>query len=75
MITETDSFSTVELEKYFVILPAIPFKFTQDEFIQAFNGRRVASGFKYNSQTNDSWLNPEQLRELIRLHVDPNFTV
>lgn len=75
MITETDSFSTVELEKYFVILPAIPFKYTQEDFIQTFNGRRVASGFKYNSQTNDSWLNPEQLRELIRMHVDPNFTV
>lgn len=74
MITETDSYSTVELEKYFVILPAIPSKWTQEEFIQAFNGKLVEPGFRYNSQTNQEWLNPEQLKNLIRLHVDPDFT-
>jgi UDP-N-acetylglucosamine 4,6-dehydratase/5-epimerase len=75
MITETDSFSTVELEKYFVILPTTPFKWTQEEFIQAFKGRKVEPGFRYNSQTNDSWLNPEELRELIKIHLDPDFSV
>ncbi|GEO04640.1 UDP-N-acetylglucosamine 4,6-dehydratase (inverting) [Adhaeribacter aerolatus] len=75
MITETDSYSTVELNKYFVILPATPNKWTADEFISAFNGKMVEPGFRYNSQTNKEWLNPAELQELIRLHVDPTFSV
>ena len=75
MITETDSFSTVELEKYFVILPATPNKWRAEDFLKAFQGKMVAPGFRYNSQTNDSWLTPEQIREQIRQHVDPLFTV
>jgi UDP-N-acetylglucosamine 4,6-dehydratase/5-epimerase len=75
MITETDSFSTVELDKYFVILPATPNKWTTEEFLRAFNGKMVAPGFRYNSQTNDSWLTPEEIRQQIRLYVDPHFTV
>ncbi|WP_114781520.1 UDP-N-acetylglucosamine 4,6-dehydratase (inverting) [Botryobacter ruber] len=74
MITETDSLSTVELDKYYVILPATP-TWSFDEFLNAFNGKMVPMGFKYNSGTNDEWLDAEQLREEIRLHVDPNFTV
>lgn len=75
MITETDSFSTVELDKYFVILPSTPNKWTTEEFLKSFDGKMVAPGFRYNSQTNDSWLTPEELREQIRRHVDPHFTV
>jgi len=75
MITETDSHHTVELDKYFVILPTLPFKWTAEEFIQKFNGKYVTPGFRYNSQTNAEWLNPEEIREQIRLHVDPEFTV
>lgn len=75
MITETDSYSTVELNKYFVILPAMPNKWSPEDFMKTFSGKMVAPGFRYNSQTNDAWLTPEELREQIRLHVDPNFTV
>jgi UDP-N-acetylglucosamine 4,6-dehydratase (inverting) len=75
MITETDSYSTVELDKYFVILPSTPFKWTAEEFMKHFNGRMVVPGFRYNSQTNEDWLTPEELREQIRQHVDPSFTV
>jgi len=75
MITETDSHNTVELDKYYVILPSLPFKWTAEEFIKKFNGKYVAPGFRYNSQTNAEWLNPEEIREQIRLHVDPEFSV
>lgn len=74
MITETDSLSTVELEKYYVIVPTTPL-WTVDEYLEAFNGRLVEPTFRYNSGTNTEWLNPEQIREEIRMHVDPNFTV
>jgi UDP-N-acetylglucosamine 4,6-dehydratase/5-epimerase len=75
MITETDSYSTVELDKYFVILPATPNKWTPEDFMKNFKGKMVEPGFRYNSQTNDAWLTPEEIREQIRQHVDPSFTV
>ena len=43
--------------------------------MQTFDGRRCEYGFAYNSGTNSEWLGVEQLRELIRLHVDPDFKV
>jgi UDP-N-acetylglucosamine 4,6-dehydratase len=75
MITETDSYSTVELDKYFVILPSTPNKWTPEDFMKNFKGKMVEPGFRYNSQTNDAWLTPEEIREQIRQHVDPSFTV
>ena len=75
MITETDSYSTVELDKYFVILPATPNKWTTAEFLENFHGKMVEPGFRYNSQTNSAWLNPAELQELIKIHVDPDFSV
>jgi len=74
MITETDSLNTVELDKYYVILPSTP-TWTTEDFLKAFNGKMVPLGFKYNSGTNDEWLSAEQLRDQIRQHVDANFTV
>ena len=35
----------------------------------------LGNHFGYNSGTNDQWLNVEQLRALIRRHVDANFKV
>jgi UDP-N-acetylglucosamine 4,6-dehydratase/5-epimerase len=32
-------------------------------------------GFAYNSGSNPNFLKIEQLREQIRLHVDPEFTI
>ena len=73
MITETDALNTIETEKYYVIAPSTP-TWSIDEYMQAFNGRPVEMGFKYNSGTNTDWLTVEQLREQIRKHVDPNFS-
>ena len=73
MITETDALNTVELKDYYVILP-FTHKWTAEEYMRAFNGRRVPMGFNYTSGNNDLWLNAEQLREEIRLHVDASFT-
>ncbi len=74
MITETDALSTVELEKYYVILPFTPW-WSVDDFIRHFNGKRVPEGFHYNSANNDHWLNAEQIRDEIRQHVDADFIV
>ncbi|MDO3377982.1 UDP-N-acetylglucosamine 4,6-dehydratase (inverting) [Geoalkalibacter halelectricus] len=70
MITETDSFSTLEFKDYFVILPSMRL-WDVDKFMATFNGRRCPDGFSYNSGSNSEWLSVEQLRDLIRIHVDP----
>ncbi|UOQ51077.1 UDP-N-acetylglucosamine 4,6-dehydratase (inverting) [Hymenobacter cellulosivorans] len=72
MITETDALSTVELEKYYVILPFTP-RWDVEEFIRNFRGKRVPDGFYYDSANNEEWLTAEQIREEIRLHVDADF--
>ncbi|RSK24791.1 UDP-N-acetylglucosamine 4,6-dehydratase (inverting) [Hymenobacter metallilatus] len=72
MITETDALSTVELDKYYVILPFTP-RWDVDDFIRHFGGRRVEPGFHYDSSNNTEWLSAEQIREEIRLHVDAGF--
>ena len=72
MITETDALSTVELAKYYVILPFTP-QWDVEKFIQHFNGKRVPAGFHYDSANNDEWLDAAQIREEIRQHVDAEF--
>ncbi|UOQ70371.1 UDP-N-acetylglucosamine 4,6-dehydratase (inverting) [Hymenobacter cellulosilyticus] len=72
MITETDALSTVELQKYYVILPFTP-RWDVEEFIKNFHGKRVPDGFYYDSANNEEWLTAEQIREEIRLHVDADF--
>lgn len=74
MITESDSFSTYDLGKYYAILPQVPV-FSITDYVKHFNAKKVAEGFKYNSGQNTEWVNAEELRKLIKEHVDPNFTV
>jgi UDP-N-acetylglucosamine 4,6-dehydratase (inverting) len=73
MITSTDALSTAEFQKYFVILPSIML-WDIDAFIATFDGKYCADGFCYNSGTNSDWLSVRQIRELIKAHVDPDFT-
>ncbi|PSR52461.1 UDP-N-acetylglucosamine 4,6-dehydratase (inverting) [Adhaeribacter arboris] len=74
MITESDSYNTIELEKYYVILPSTPV-WSIEKFLEKFNGNYVEPGFRYNSESNTDWLTPEQIREQIREHVDSTFSV
>jgi UDP-N-acetylglucosamine 4,6-dehydratase (inverting) len=74
MITETDALNSLEFEDYYVMLPSTPL-WSVAEYAERFNGRRCRSGFSYSSGTNSQWLTIEELRALIREHVDPNFTV
>jgi UDP-N-acetylglucosamine 4,6-dehydratase (inverting) len=74
MITETDAFSSLEFDRYFVILPSTPL-WDVNKFRQAFNGMPCPIGFRYNSGDNTEWLSVEQIRQLIKQHVDPTFAV
>lgn len=74
MISSSDSFYTYDLGKYYVILPATH-QWDLQAFITHFDAKPVPVGFSYNSGTNTEWETVESLRELIREHVDPTFTV
>ncbi len=74
MITSADSFNTVEVNDYYIILPQT-FRYTLQEYLDANNAKPVEPGFSYNSGANTKWLNVEELRVLIKQHVDPDFKV
>ena len=72
MITASDSFSTIDLGQYYAILPS-------DGSVQlqyqtaGLPVNPVNPGFAYNSGTNPDFLSVNQLRNLIKNHVDSSF--
>lgn len=72
MITESDSYNTIEFNKYYAILPSDAKK---AKYMNHFDGWEVPKGFRYNSGTNTEWETIETLREKIKQFVDPNFKV
>ena len=72
MITETDGLNTLSFDRHFVILPAMQL-WDPEKYRAAFNGQRCEYGFKYNSGTNQHWLAVEDIRNLVRQHIDPGF--
>ncbi len=73
MITEADSYTTIDLGRYYAILPQVPV-WSLDDYLAHFKASKVAPGFKYNSGTNTEWITVEEIRTLIKEHVDANFT-
>lgn len=69
MITSSDSYNTVDLGRYFAILSSSG-EFAADEYLERRPGNRVKPGFCYNSGTNERFLSVDELRELIRTHLD-----
>lgn len=67
MITASDSLNTVDLGRYYAILPAGAFSI--DDYCRETGARRVEPGFSYNSGTNPDFLTVERLRALIEEHV------
>lgn len=74
MITSSDSFYTYDLGDYYTILPS-QHMWNLDEYIENFNAKKVELGFRYNSGENDDWVSIEEIRKLIRDHVDSSFSV
>lgn len=70
MITPSDSFSTYDLGKYYVILPQKT-SWSLSEFILKFDAKLVDQGFHYTSENNTEWEDVESLRVLIKKHLYP----
>jgi UDP-N-acetylglucosamine 4,6-dehydratase (inverting) len=65
MITQSDSFNTVDLGRYFAILPSAGEQ-TPEAYSKEMGGKIVTPGFAYNSGTNDHFLTVAELRQLMR---------
>lgn len=74
MISETDSLQTYDCGKYYVIAPSVSL-WNMEAWMKTFNAKKVEEGFKYNSGTNSEWISCEEIRGLIKQHVDSHFSV
>jgi FlaA1/EpsC-like NDP-sugar epimerase len=72
MITESDSYNTIEFDKYYAILSSDANK---QKYMDHFNATEVPVGFKYNSGTNEEWETIDSLRDKIVKYVDKNFII
>ncbi|MFO1285627.1 MAG: UDP-N-acetylglucosamine 4,6-dehydratase (inverting) [Rubrivivax sp.] len=69
MITASDSPNTVDLGRYFAILPGGA-DYAIDDYCARMGGTRVQPGFSYDSGSNNDFLSVPQLRALIDKHVE-----
>lgn len=70
MITESDSFYTVDLGRYYAILPSAG-DYSTAEYCERKGARPVTPGFAYDSGSNESFLTVDDIRALIDEHVLP----
>jgi UDP-N-acetylglucosamine 4,6-dehydratase/5-epimerase len=70
MITVSDAMNTIDIGKYFAILPT---EVDKNTYLNHYVGKEVTYGFNYSSGKNDSWVSVEEMRELIKEYVDADF--
>lgn len=72
MITETDSFQTLDAGDVYVIVPLLYGQAPQelmDRYARWHGGKAVPAGFSYQSGRNDSWLGVPEIRDLIQTQL------
>ncbi len=74
MITASDSFNTVDLGRYFAILPSAD-ESLRKQYLARPDVKPVSQGFAYDSGSNERFLSVEEIRALIRDHVASDFSV
>jgi UDP-N-acetylglucosamine 4,6-dehydratase len=76
MITQSDSPNTLECEKCYIIVPSL-FDYGRDAVVSRYmehhKGKMTPEDFRYSSGKNTQWLTVEEIRTLIKLHVDRSF--
>ena len=66
MITESDSYNTIEFDRYYAILPV---DVNKEKYLSHYSAKKVPQGFKYDSGTNTEWETVESLIEKIKKYV------
>jgi UDP-N-acetylglucosamine 4,6-dehydratase (inverting) len=69
MITVSDSYNTVDLGRYFAILPSSVDR-SIESYCQTHNVARAPLGVSYNSCTNSWFLSVDEIKALIAEHVE-----
>ena len=72
MITASDSFTTYDIGKYYVILPSNNNNILK-KIKKIYKTKPVKKGFNYNSGTNSKFLSILELRKLIKKHLNYSF--
>ena len=72
MITTSDSYSTIDIGNYFVILPS------DGKLLEKYKQENIKfcpfpEGMSYNSGSNKKFLSIQEIRDLIKSHIDKNF--
>ena len=75
MITVTDALDTIDLGRYYAILPSVSYCWKREDYLKHHNANMVPFGFHYSSDINEEWETVESMRENIKKYVDPNFEV
>jgi len=77
MVTASDSANTIENKNHYIILPSLT-DYSRDDLRTRYMAHHQAvpieDGFCYSSGSNQQWIGVEEIRELIRRHIDPTFT-
>ena len=68
MITSSDSYSTIDIGKYYVILPANRKKFI-NYYSKKYKIKKLTKGFSYNSGSNKDFLNVSDLKKLMKTNT------
>ncbi len=66
MITTSDSYNTIEFDKYYAILPS---DVDKQKYLKHFQAHEVERGFTFNSRTNSKWETVESMKKLIEKNV------
>jgi len=74
MITDTDSLNTIDLGKYYAILPSVSYIYTENDFLRHHQASKVPFGFRYNSGTNTQWETVASLQNKIEAYVASNLS-
>ena len=74
MITDTDSLNTIDLGKYYAILPSVSYVYTENDFLRHHQASKVPFGFRYNSGTNTQWETVASLQNKIEAYVASNLS-
>ncbi len=64
MITKEDSRKAYDFGDYYVIYPQVDWWDVNHHFTPG--GKEVPKDFQYSSDTNDQWLTPEEIKELLK---------
>ena len=71
MVSKSDSYSTYDIGKYYIILPT-----NNKNLINKYKKykiKKVEKNFSYDSNSNKKFLNIKELRKLIKNNIDENF--